>query len=298
MSPLFALVRGALSATSAIAPDLAGRLAFELFRRVPPRGKVRPAELPVHQAAEVDRMTVAGREVRLYRWGTGDRPVLLVHGWQSRASRFAGLIDELQATGRSAIAFDAPGHGDSEGNTTTVVEYHEIIAALHRRYGDFEAVVGHSFGVLCSFYALRAGVRADRIVGISGVGDFDYLVAEFGRMLSLRPEVTARIRTHIEKRLFPELVDVWEKFQVWHRPESVPGELLFLHDDDDQRTPPEHSLRMATTFGDRARLVTSRGLGHSRIVADPTTVRTIMDFLTRAPGGITKPAEEDQVRAR
>jgi hypothetical protein len=39
--------------------------------------------------ASVGAPTVGGKRAVTYTWGDGDRPVLLVHGWESRASRSA-----------------------------------------------------------------------------------------------------------------------------------------------------------------------------------------------------------------
>ncbi|WP_245384838.1 alpha/beta hydrolase [Streptomyces avidinii] len=137
-------------------------------------------------------MIVYDTAVTTYRWGDGPRPVLVVHGWSSRASRFAGLIEALRAQGRTVISFDAPGHGESEGRASTIRDYRAIIGRLHAEHGDFSAVVAHSFGVLAAFSMLHDGMGADRVVGIGGVADFGYLVERFragltGRRSGARP---------------------------------------------------------------------------------------------------------------
>ena len=50
--------------------------------------------------------------VRAWQWGEGP-PVLLVHGWEGHAAQFAGFIPRLLEQGFSAVAFDAPAHGQS-----------------------------------------------------------------------------------------------------------------------------------------------------------------------------------------
>lgn len=61
----------------------------------------RPDERPVTDRAEVGEIAVGGERAVSYRWGTGGRPVLLVHGWESRGSRFAALVSELLELGLS-----------------------------------------------------------------------------------------------------------------------------------------------------------------------------------------------------
>src|SRR3954454_5387191 len=105
------LVGTALNAAVLPAPRLAGRAAYELFRSTRGRAPIRPEEAEVDRRATLHYLVVNGRDVATYRWGDGARPVLLVHGWQSRASRFAALVTALLEHGYSPVSYDAPGHG-------------------------------------------------------------------------------------------------------------------------------------------------------------------------------------------
>src|SRR3954470_12436591 len=118
----------------------AGRLALDRWR--PPGGPavVRRDERAVHEAAT---RGVVGR-VAVYSWGEGARPVLLVHGWGARASRFAALVTALLEAGLSPVAYDAWGHGDTPGPVRTIPEHRVVIDELERRHGPFAGVVGHS----------------------------------------------------------------------------------------------------------------------------------------------------------
>src|SRR6266516_1421498 len=100
-------IRVGLSTIGMFSPRLAGRLAFQLWRRPFARGHVRESERAIHAAARVE--TIDG--VVTYAWGDGRRPVLLVHGWRSRASRYAGFVARLLELGYSPVSYDAPGHG-------------------------------------------------------------------------------------------------------------------------------------------------------------------------------------------
>src|SRR5882757_981407 len=117
------MVRAGLRATAVVSPGLAGRLAFELWRRPMMRGGVRPAEREIHDAAKVE--IVDG--IVTYAWGDGSRPVLLVHGWRSRASRYYAFVARLVELGYSPISYDAPGHGDTPGPTGTILDHQRII---------------------------------------------------------------------------------------------------------------------------------------------------------------------------
>ncbi|MEV0648637.1 alpha/beta hydrolase [Phytomonospora sp. NPDC050363] len=279
MSIAAALVGGTLNTTSLASRRLAGRGAFALFSTPLRRGRLRPAELDQIAGARTATMTVEGKSVRTYRWGSGERPILFVHGWWSRGSRVAPLVPGLLARGYSPISFDAPGHGESGGRSTTIMEYREIIRRLHAEYGDFEAIVAHSFGVAASFYALRDEVRAGRLVGVSGVGEFGYLLEKFSGHLKLRDRVSGELRRLIEDGLFPGRPDIWRNFSATHRPEEFDLPILLIHDDGDSMVLPEQSRRIAAAHGDRVRLIVTNGLGHNKILADPGVVDTVLHFL-------------------
>ncbi|OSP43779.1 hypothetical protein B7767_08315 [Streptomyces sp. 13-12-16] len=165
------------------------------------------------ERARTGELTVGGRKAVVYRWGTGERPALLVHGWESRASRYAEVVGRLTEPGFSAVAFDAPGHGESEGDTTNLLEYRDIIIRPHDAHGDFGAVVAHSFGVPASVVALRQEAGAGRLAAISPVPDFACPVDAFRHRMRLCQEQDAELRGRIERDLYPG-EDMWRRFTV------------------------------------------------------------------------------------
>ncbi|WP_328301755.1 alpha/beta hydrolase [Streptomyces sp. NBC_00435] len=277
------LLSTTLNITVRVAPGPVGRVAFALFVRPLGRPKVRPGEAEVMARAVTGRLVVDGIPVTTYRWGDGGRPVLIVHGWSSRASRFAGFVEALRARGRTVVAFDAPGHGESGGRSTTILRQREIIRQLHARHGGFSDVVAHSFGVVSTFFALRDGIRADRIVAIGAVADFDYLAERFRGLTGLNQAVEDAMRGHVQRRLFPDEPGVWPRFDVCHHPEEVPSEILLVHDADDDTSPPGQSRAIAAAYGERARLIETRGLGHRRILAAPEIIGAAVEFLGADP---------------
>ncbi|AUG76681.1 hypothetical protein CFP65_1807 [Kitasatospora sp. MMS16-BH015] len=280
MDPASALVSTTLNTTSHLAPRLAGRAAFELFQRPLRRSALRPTERDTHREAVRSALAVNGKRVAVYRWGDGTRPVLLMHGWRSRASRFAPYVPRLRALGLSPVAFDAPGHGESGGRTTTVLEYRAIAERLQREYGGFEAVIAHSLGVAGAFLALREGVRAERLVAIAGVSEFAYLPGAFCAGLGLNRRIEADLRHRIEHELFAGTADPWRRFDAAHRPEQVPLPILVVHDEGDRVVRLDHAHRLEAAYGDRLQLLVTRGLGHRRIVTEPTVVDNAIGFLS------------------
>ncbi|MFJ2936903.1 alpha/beta hydrolase [Streptomyces sp. NPDC087219] len=294
MYPMAPLIRTALNATARVAPGAAGRWAFHLFVRPLGRARLKPEEQALFAAARTGRLRVRGKDVVTYAWGDGRRPVLLVHGWSSRASRLTAFAEALLERGYSPVAFDAPGHGASPGRSSNIVEYREIIRQLHARHGDFDAVVAHSFGVLASLFALRDGVRTTRFVGIGGVGSFDLLIKGFQAGLGVDDKVLRCVRDHVERRLAPSEPGIWERLGADHEPGELGAPVLLFHDQADDMVPLAHSRRLARAHGDRARLVVTQGLGHRRVLRDPEVVGEAVEFLT-APAG--EPSEAERALA-
>jgi pimeloyl-ACP methyl ester carboxylesterase len=270
------LVRAGLSTIGMFSPRLAGRAAFELWRRPLARGRLRESERAIHEAARVE--VVDG--IVTYAWGDGSRPVLLVHGWRSRASRYAGFVTRLLELGYSPISYDGPGHGDTKQAMGTILDHQRIITGLAERYGPFDGVIAHSLGVPFALYAVRQGVAAARIVTISGFADFGYLVDKFSLELGLTPRVRDELKRSIERRLFGGDPDIWTKFSVG------PGdaELLVIHNDVDDVVDPSQVAVLLASYGARARFSAKTGLGHGRILSDPAVIEEAVTFLAVQDG--------------
>ncbi|MDF4250399.1 alpha/beta fold hydrolase [Streptomyces sp. WMMB303] len=269
----------ALNATAVLSPALAGRAAFALFRSPLGRARVLPGESAVHAQAVAEELQVDGERVVTYRWGEGSRPVLLLHGWQSRASRFAAHVPRLRSLGLTPVSFDAPGHGDSGGRTTTILRNVEIAARLQERYGTFDAVLAHSFGVTCALLALRGDITARRLVAVAGVGEFGFLADRFTELLGLRPQLWTALRRRIETDLFPHVPDPWARFDGAHWPAQIDTPMLLINDENDRMVPLRQAHRLLAAHGPRAELVVTRGLGHRAVLGAPRVVDAALDFV-------------------
>ena len=278
MSAVMTLARRGVWLLSLVAPRAAGRVAFQLFCHPLRRVAVRPNEVDAHHAATVEKVTVDGKEIVLYSWGDGAKPVLFLHGWESRGSRVAPLVQPLLDAGFTPISFDAPGHGNANSRGNSIPFYRSIALIVQERWGAPAAIVGHSFGVPAAFYALKFGVSAGCLVGVAGPCRFDFPVEEFARRLGLRPSVRTDLRRRVDRALLP-LTDVWSVLSADYRPESVIAPILLVHDDGDPTVPLAEAERTKAAYGEQAELVVTSGLGHSRVLADPDVVRRIVAFV-------------------
>lgn len=270
-----------LAAPNVIAPPLAAEIAYRLWGSLGKPASVHERDRLVHEAAITGVLEVDGERVVTYSWGSGPRVILLVHGWRSRASRFASLVQALSAPDRTIVSFDAPGNGDSTGSRVTLLEYADAIRQLGQRYGTFEAIIGHSFGVLSTFVAVREGVQTRAIVDISGMYNAELLVDEFAALVGVSGAAKRGLRRRIERRTFPTVAEPWRRFTAELDPTVTSIPLLVVHDRDDAVVSPRQADLIAESHTGPLTTLRTHGLGHSKILGDPGVLSAIDDFVSR-----------------
>jgi pimeloyl-ACP methyl ester carboxylesterase len=273
-----AVIRSGIRMLSAVSPPLAGRVAMALFRK-PPRHAEWEREREILAMARPSPFSVRGRRVAAWTWGDGD-PVLLVHGWGSTGGRLGSLVEPLVASGFSVVAFDAPGHGASGGWQSSLPEFLFSIEAAAGRFGRFSGIVGHSLGGAATALAIGRGLAAERAVFLAPSSNPAGYTRQFAEALGLPSTVRERMETTVE-RLFGI---PWSAFDVLAaaRRATVPG--LVIHDRGDSEVPWSEGEALARAWPG-AELVTTRGLGHTRIVHDAEVVRRAVRFLAEPPSG-------------
>ncbi|MDT0329589.1 alpha/beta hydrolase [Nocardiopsis lambiniae] len=273
-----------LEVLAVTAPRVAGERALRLWSD-PGDTPLVDRDRDVHDRARVAHFGHQGWRVATYTWGEGARPVLLVHGWGSRASRMAPLVRALTGAGHTVVSWDAPGHGATGGPAGTVLDALAIARRLQERHGDFAAVVGHSLGGLFATHLVREGVRADRLVLLSAMADFEGTVDGFVTAFGWGPRVNKALRRAIEDAFFTGDRDIWERFATDRDAETLKAPVLLFHDVDDPVISHAESLRVLSAMGAGTRLVSTVGLGHNRILTDPDVLDRITDFLAPVPVG-------------
>lgn len=270
--------RSILGALSVVAPPLAAEIGYRLWRTLGTPESVRDHDLEVHARAVRGTLDLAGTRIATYTWGDGPEVVLLVHGWRSRASRFSAVVRALESPGRTIVAFDAPGNGDSAGTFATVLDYAQIITRLSARYGGFDTIVAHSFGALAAFLAVREGAHTRRLVTVAGVHDVDEILDEFARLTGLTGRARDGLRSRIERRTFPGVSDLWHRFVAELDPADLRTALLVVHDSRDPVVDPRQSELIAEAHNGPTEVLRTDGLGHLRILSDAAVTSSIARF--------------------
>lgn len=278
-------IRGGFGMLEHAAPAVGARIANHLWFRLPPgaASTERPTgpDGPVGTSFEV---TLRGRVIRGWTWGDGP-VVYLVHGWSGTVEQLAPLVAPLLDQGFQVVGFDGLSHGRSDAGangpgSSDAVELGRALDAVFARFGPAHAIVAHSMGALSTILALRDGwIGTRRLVFVAPMARVPDFVRRmrgelgFGDRIQRGMEALALARTG-----YPvEDLDVARLASQVERPE-----LLVIHDDRDRETPWEGSSRLTGRWPG-AQLHTTTGLGHRRILADPSVGDVVARFVAGLP---------------
>lgn len=264
-----ALIRG----VDRLSPALGARVAARVFlspRRAhaPERERAwlkhaRPATF------KAGRFRLAGHE-----WAKTGEPVLLIHGWEGRGSQLGALALAIAEAGLRPVTVDLPAHGSSQGARTNLVEFAEATEAMIERLGGVAGVVAHSFGAAGVTVALRRRLPVGRVAYLAPAEDFEHYPRVFGEWLGLPGPLRERMRDHVENRIGIAMAELRGRLLA----PSMRIPLLVVHDEDDVDVPWTDGKTYAQVWPD-ARLITTKGLGHRRILRDPEVAREVARFL-------------------
>jgi len=282
VKPLPAWFRAIVRVLSVI-PPLGAAFGWRLFWQLGEPATVRASEQAFHDSARVTR---EGDIVR-YEWGAGEKVVLLVHGWRSRASRFAEIGSALVERGYTVVSFDARGNGDSAGTRTHALEYAEIAAQLGQRYGVFDAIIAHSLGAVAAFVAVRRGTRTRRLVTIGAPHNFDSVIRTFTTAVGMPPAASRSLKRRIDRWARPLGVDVRRELVSELDPTAYTTPLLVVHDSGDREAPLEQAMLIVEAHTGPVETLITDGLGHNRVLSDPTVIERITRFV-EAPTPVAK----------
>ena len=232
-------------------------------------------EKKAFEAARRDFFTLGKRKIARYHWGNTGPIVLLVHGWNGRGTQLVPFIEPLLDAGYQVLSFDAPGHGHSDGKTTSGMEIIQALQYLARKHGPFKAVITHSFGGLCAAAALAQGMAAHQAVFIAPPANLLGLLDKFSDALRLNGKTTQVIQALGEQQFG---ADIWAHVSTISNASklTIPG--LIIHDEQDQEVPWQEGAAVAQAWVN-ARWMKTSGLGHRRILRDRNVLNTIIDFI-------------------
>ena len=258
----------------ALSPRLAGKLGYRLWF-TPTRHKTPASEQAALQSATVEHHQIKDQTIACYHWGDSGPTVLLVHGWSGRGTQLGAFAAPLVNAGYRVLSFDGPAHGQSTGKQTNLYEFADAILALREHYGEFESVITHSFGGPCLAVAMQRGLSTKRVVSISPPADAEGLVKKFSATLTIPAKAEQDMLRRIETDFG---ADIWQKISMQHTVRDLAIPALVIHDEHDHDVSWQEGEAVARAWNNAPFIKTSK-LGHRRILRDPATIETAVNFI-------------------
>ncbi len=268
------IVRWLYPKVERVIPILAHRYFVRLFF-TPLRYSIPEKERKAESFAEKFTLDAAGEKIQCYTWGKG-RSVLLIHGWAGRATQFRRFIKPLNAAGYQVVGFDGPAHGNSSGKKASVFEFEQTLKAIYKKTGVPEAIIAHSFGGSAALFAAMNGLKVNKLINIASptIGDeiiHTYLKAINGSLTS---------KDFFKRFMVKEYGKPFDEFTALHfiRHLPEPINLLLIHDQNDKEVSLAHAEALVKVYPP-ARLIKTKGLGHTRILKDNDVIQQCVTFI-------------------
>lgn len=275
-SPLARALGAGLRALDRIVPAWGARGALRLFFTPLPWKLAARRRLP--DTWRVERWPFERTEIAAYRrtdLEPGRPVVLLVHGWAGHAMQMHGLAQTLAAQGFDPVLLDFPGHGRSGAWRSTLPQFARALHVAASRLGPLHGLVAHSLGAVSALHAAARGLAVRRLVLIAPAAPPAQFLGWFAGSFGLDAGLPARMRRRIE---VAEAVDLAEFEPEWLGA-RIGQPCLVVHDEGDRVAPVAAGERVVAALHD-ARLHTTRGLGHRRVLDDAEVARVVAAHLS------------------
>ncbi|MEN8130193.1 MAG: alpha/beta hydrolase [Pseudomonadota bacterium] len=270
------LIRTSFRLLGPLFPKTAATAGVNLFYS--PR-KTDSSKLELAYKAKAKQIKLQGPlgEISTYQWGDSHLPkVMLVHGWEGRATHLYKFIDPILEHGFGVIAFDGPAHGDSEGNKTTLPLFAKVLAEVHQANEDICFVVAHSFGCGATAIAVNNGIAFEKAAFLSSPYSVENVVNKFGEFLRIPVKSVSMMHEIMETERWHNMPRANLSFSTLGPRISFPT--LFIHDKDDKYVPYEDGLK-ASNQCKRSEFVATSKLGHNKILLKKSVVDKVINYL-------------------
>lgn len=204
--------------------------------------------------------------------------VVIVHGAGSRKENHADFARLATAGGWAALAFDLPGHGDSEppmsGEAVNdVIKMARLLASQDGVDATRVAVRGSSLGGFLAIHAAAASQEIAAVVAICPAGE-DHLASGLRRgSLEMRVGDPAALEAWLLAQDIEEAVG-----------RIAPRPLLLMHAEGDTQIPSDHSEELYERAGDPRKLIIVPGGAHQTVQHDSELQGAALRWVERELG--------------
>ncbi|TAH03303.1 MAG: alpha/beta hydrolase [Sphingobacteriales bacterium] len=268
--------RAKLNLLALVSKERAAKAAFKLFST--PIRKTKKKWPAVFGKAERLHFMLGNKKIRGYRFNKGGvKKVLIIHGFESSVRNFDQYIHPLLKKDYEVLAFDAPGHGDSDGKRIILPMYLDMIAAVYHQYGPIDSFMAHSFGgiALVHFLETIATTPQLKVALLAPMTETTTAIDSFFDFLKIDTEVRAPFENIITAiRGMPP-----SHYSTARALSLINAAVFWVHDEEDDITPYADVVPVIEKQYPHVSFLITKGLGHRRIYRDTKIVKAIVDFL-------------------
>lgn len=261
--------------TQFLSINLVTKLASKLFT-TPIKYKTPRRELEMDKNSRQYLLEIPkiNKSIMIYEYGTSDKKIMLAHGWSGRGTQLVKFADELLKLGYSTISFDAPAHGKSGTKTTLMPEFIASILEIEKKYGCFDAAIGHSLGGMSLLNAVKQGLHLKKLVIIGSGDKIQDILNAFVKELKLKPIIANKMKTYFEKKYGEPM----ESYSAHLAAKEVKNPTLIIHDENDYEVPIFCGKNIFENLPNGELFVTQK-LGHRKILGDKTVIDKTLNFI-------------------
>lgn len=260
-----------------VSPRKAAEAAIDLFC-MPFDNKLPRKAPPAFREAERLSFETAGHTIRGFRFAPASpngKKILVVHGFRSYSYKFESYLLAFRRQGFEVFAFDAPGHGLSDGKRINAYIYKEVLDRAEALYGPFYGVMGHSLGGLAaSLFFEGLPDKQHRRLALVAPAETATAIENFFRILDIDEKV---------RGVFTELVEEMTGrpvayFSVGRAVTAVSAPVLWVHDEHDLVCPFDDVKPVLEQRPAHVNFHITRQLGHSKVYKTDSVQQEIMRF--------------------
>jgi len=232
--------------------------------------------------AQIMDIEFENRILKGYSMGSG-QSVLLVHGWNSRASHLALLARFLVTNGFHVLVFDGPAHGYSrkeQKDNSNMFEFGRAISCVAKKIDNIYAVIGHSFGGTTSAFTLMGTgflseyqIAAKKLILISAPQSLSRIIENYCQNrneLDTQAELTKSLEHTFDFKV--------SDYSLSSTLRYLNSGILIIHDEQDEEIPVSDALQLKEA-NEGSKLILTKGSGHKKILINRDMLRAVKEFL-------------------
>ncbi|WP_411895935.1 alpha/beta hydrolase [Winogradskyella sp. A2] len=264
----------ALNATSLISSKYASKKALSLFAS-PRKGRYNDVQKQLLAKANYKELTYDNLKIATYHFKGSNKTVLLAHGWESNASRWSYLFDDLLREKYNIVLLDGPAHGNSGGKQFNAILYSEFIRIVTETYKP-EVLIGHSVGGMASVFCMHNHQLnfVNKMVLLGAPAHFTGVFTRYKSMMGYNHRISKGLDSIVLER-FGNPTDYYSAANFT---KEIKAKGLIIHDKKDKIIPYEDALLFANRYKN-SELITTTGFGHS--LRDKSITPKIIRFINQ-----------------